>query len=485
MLFPIVAIADDNLVQNAGFEASTTSGCPDGIVNCPTNWTWTGGTDYTGISTDPHSGSYSFQLAEVYAFNTDLSQTLSTIVGAPYQISFYLKFSNASLDGPSYFNTKFGGTDLLTLHLQSAAPSFPYTHYTYTTKAGSTADSLLFSAYATGSNSYFFLDDISVTRVGPAPADTQSSMQYQATQLRSAFNTQSIAANFALNYDCNVFGKNGLCTSAGARSTIINNPGINDSATLLTLGYKVNPNIRIGTYLDQNVNVSHSAGLRISNNTPLMGIYAVWNKQQNGLGYQLRLANTYQKKDVISTRAIFNTSEPGTGESAINSRSYLAELSYALQYQDRTLIRPYFGLRYTRLKKDGYTENSDSTVTDPLTVNSLSDKSIAALLGMKLNYKLTEKTTLLGSLGLEQDLYHSIGDYSATDPNASSLTPIKFNSDSRRTHLVAMTGAHYDINKAQRASATINYQQLQMNYQQPQFQSTSSVTGYINYTIGF
>jgi hypothetical protein len=83
--------------------------------------------------------------------------------------------------------------------------------------------------------------------VGPSAADTQSSMQYQASQLRSAFNTQTVAANFALNYDCNIFDVKGMCISAGGRYTTIDNPGINNSAAVVTLGYKVNPNIRIGT----------------------------------------------------------------------------------------------------------------------------------------------------------------------------------------------------------------------------------------------
>ncbi|MEY3107435.1 MAG: hypothetical protein RIT35_1613, partial [Pseudomonadota bacterium] len=174
-----------------------------------------------------------------------------------------------------------------------------------------------------------------------SPADTQSSMRYQSSQLRSAFNTQTVAANFALNYDCNIYDVKGMCISAGGRYTTIDNPNINNSAAVVTLGYKVNPNIRVGAYLDQNINISKPTGIDIGNNTPLMGLYAVWNKEQSGLGYQVRLANTYQDKDVTQTRTVFNTSEAGSGKSSLTSQSYLAELSYAFQYQDKTLVRPY------------------------------------------------------------------------------------------------------------------------------------------------
>lgn len=332
-------------------------------------------------------------------------------------------------------------------------------------------------SYATLTKSFYdwiFIDNF-VFFSGPSSFDTQSSMQYQSRQLRSAFNTQTVAANFALNYDCNVFDVKGMCISAGGRYTTIDNPGINNSAAVVTLGYKVNPNIRMGGYLDQNVNISNPTGINISNNTPLMGLYAVWNKEKSGLGYQVRVANTYQDKDVTSTRTVFDTSEAGSGKSSLTSQSYLAELSYAFQYQDKTLVRPYAGLRYTHLKQDGYTEGS---VDNPLTVAALRDKSATALLGVKVQRSLTDKATLTAQLGLEQDVHHKVGNYSATNSNIGDLDSVAFNSNIKRTRPVASIGAFYDVTKTQRASATINYQQLP-------FQSTGSTTAYFNYMIGF
>ncbi len=141
-------------------------------------------------------------------------------------------------------------------------------------------------------------------------------------------------------------------------------------------------------------------------------------------------------------------------------------------------MRPYFGLRYSHLKQDGYTEATSTAVTDPLTVAALRDKNATALLGVKVQRSLTDKATLTAQLGLEQDLHHKVGNYSATDLNASDLTAIAFNSNIKRTRPVASIGAFYDVTKTQRASATINYQQLP-------FQSTGSATAYFNYMIGF
>ena len=371
-----------------------------------------------------------------------------------------------------------GGTNqkyISTYTLQTTAPSKITFNWTGIRRVLFSSSGGVDAGYS-GSGTHFALDNLSID--GVTAPDTQSSMQYQASQLRSAFNNQNTAANFALNYDCNVFDVKGMCISAGGRYTTIDNPGINNSAAVVTLGYKVNPNIRIGAYLDQNINISKPTGIDISNNTPLMGLYAVWNKEQNGLGYQVRLANTYQDKDVTSTRTVFDTSEAGSGKSSLKSQSYLAELSYAFQYEDKTLVRPYAGVRYTHLKQKGYTEDTTDTVTDPLTVAALRDKSATALLGVKVNRTLTDKATLTAQLGLEQDIYHKVDNYSATDLNGSELTAVAFNGNVKRTRPVASIGAFYDVTKTQRASATINYQQTP-------FQSTGSATAYFNYMIGF
>jgi hypothetical protein len=352
---------------------------------------------------------------------------------------------------------------------------------------------LIFGAFNTGDRLYsphLFVSDLegtietaqfglfSINYFYPSAAETQASLQYAALQLRGAFNAQTAASNLSLNHDCNLFDTKGLCISAGGRYTAIDNPTTNASAAVVTLGYKVNPNIRFGGFLDQNVNIHSPSSINIANKNPLMGLYALWNKEASGLGFQLRLANTYQDKDVTTTRlAVGDTGEAGSGSASLNSQSYLAELSYAFQYQDKTLVRPYFGLRHTRLKQDGYTESSGAQLA-PLKFNALADRSTTALMGARVNYQATLKTALTASLGIEQDLNHKVDNYVATNSDIADLTPIIFNSNIKRLRPVASAGAYYDVTKAQRLSGTVTYQQLP-------FQSTGATSLYVNYMIGF
>ena len=317
-----------------------------------------------------------------------------------------------------------------------------------------------------------------LTFSGISSGQTQISLAAQARRLRSAFNLNIASSNFAnMNtYDCNLFDQNNMCISAGGRYTNIDNPSSNNSAAVVVLGYKVSPNIRIGGFLDQSVNNNTPTGVRLTNSNPMMGAFAVWNQNADGLGYQIKLASTYQDKDVTTTRDAVATSEAGTGKTNLNTQSYVGELSYAFQYQDSTIVRPYFALRYTNIKQDAYTEDLTASVTAPLTYGKLGDRSTTALMGVKLNHALTPRTNLTASLGIEQGLDHQVDKLTAT--GVAGLTSENFNNNIKRTRPVASAGAYYAVAKNHRLSGEVLVQQLP-------FQSSTGATAYFNYMIGF
>ena len=314
--------------------------------------------------------------------------------------------------------------------------------------------------------------------LGPTAADTQASLHSLAPKLRGAFSSQTVATNFAnMNtYDCNLFDAKGLCVSVGGQKSYVDSPGSNMTSTIVVAGYKVSPTFRIGGFLNQNVNNNTGVNVDISNKTPLMGLFAVWNQNGNQLGYQVKIANAYQGKHVTTTRDAYgDTGEAGKGKTNFTTQSYVGALSYSfLANKDKTLVRPYAAIRYTSIKQKGYTE--DSTVSAPLTYAALEDRSTSALVGIKLNHKLVDKINLTASFGVEQDIYHHVDDLTAT--GVADLTSENFNDNIKRTRPVASIGAYYMPVKNQRIAADVYYQQLP-------FQSTASTTAYVNYTIGF
>jgi hypothetical protein len=304
-------------------------------------------------------------------------------------------------------------------------------------------------------------------------ADTQSSLARLASNLRGSFNSASLISNFSNTYDCNLFDVKGMCISAGGRYSTVDNPSSNSSAAIVTLGYKVSPNIRIGGFLDQSVNTHSPTGIDISNKHPMMGAFAYWNQNADGLGYQVKIANAYQDKDLSTIRDVIGTSEAGRGNTSLNTRSYVSELSYAFMYKENTLVRPYFALRHTSIEQDAYTETG---VTTPLTYSALNDRTTSALMGVKFKHALTPKANLIGSLGVEQDLNNKTDRLTAS--GVSGLTSENFSGNLHHTRPVASLGATYDIAKTQRLSGEVLVQQLP-------FQSTAGATAYVNYMIGF
>ena len=355
-----------------------------------------------------------------------------------------------------------------------------FTDLTNVTRTSGTYNGYSYSLVADSGNvgwwNLVFETNLVFASAGPSAADTQASLHSLAPKLRGAFSSQAIATNFAnMNtYDCDLFNAKGVCVSVGGQQTYVDNPSSNMTSTVVVAGYKVSPNIRIGGFLNQNINNNTVSGVHISNANPLMGLFAVWNQKEDRLGYQVKIANAYQDKDVTTTRDVVGTSEAGIGRTNLNTQSYVGELSYAfLANQEKTLVRPYAALRYTNIKQDGYTETS---VSSPLTYAALADRSTTALVGVKLNHKLAEKVNLTGSFGIEQDLHHQVDNLTAT--GIAGLTSENFNDSIKRTRPVASIGAYYMPVKNQRIAADLYYQELP-------FQSTGSATAYVNYTIGF
>jgi hypothetical protein len=458
LFFAVPSFATE-LLSNGGFESGTAGWT---IVRSGVSGTSSGESTSTG---ENRTGSSSFDVYDNVAPGLSLSQSVTS--GSDTKtLSFLIR--TVDLSGTSTFDdlsvTLIGSTYRVSGYVKTSDSLRNTVSFTFGDKPRQALT--LTNVYALFSYDYIF---------GPSAADTQASLNTQARKLRSTFNSVMASANFAnMNtYDCNLFDKNNMCISAGGRYTNIDNPSSNNSAAVVVLGYKVNSNIRIGGFLDQSVNNNTPTGINVSNKNPMMGVFAVWNKNADGLGYQVKIANAYQDKDVTTTRDVINTSEAGTGKTNLNTQSYVGELSYAFNYQDSTIVRPYFALRYTNIKQDAYTETG---VDNPLSYAKLGDRSTTALMGVKLNHALTPRTNLTASLGIEQDINHQVDKLTAT--GVADLTSENFNNNIKRTRPVASAGAYYAVAKNQRLSGEVYYQQLP-------FQSTGSATAYVNYMIGF
>ena len=329
---------------------------------------------------------------------------------------------------------------------------------------------------------YVYLDAFSLYPVasrglGPSLEDTLLSLQDSSRSLRGAFNQQAAVLNNSLTYDCTTFDSKGICLSGGGRVTDVNNPSTNSQGALLIAAYRPNPNWRVGAFLDQNLSSNDARGVNLENGNPMFGLFSVWNQNLDGTGYQVRLSAGYGDRDVTVSRGVIGGSEAGKGDSSLRSQAFSASVSRGFRLNDsRWIASPYLGVRYSKIKRAGYTEDSSADVTAPLTYSGLSQETTTALAGVRFNGQLAEKVNVMVSAGVESDIAHNTGDYAAT--GVSDLTPIAFNQNVRHVRPVAQAGVSYAIDKRQTITANLLYRQEAFN-------SSNSTTGMVTYQVGF
>ena len=278
-------------------------------------------------------------------------------------------------------------------------------------------------------------------------------------------------------YDCDLFDKEGKCYSIGGRHTDVNGNNDSDSSSsgaVFVFGNKFNKNFRVSAFVDQQVDRNNAKGLKVRNKGPMVGGNLVWNQFANHLGFQVRAANAYQAKDMTITRSVIGEAEAGVGETEIEVQSYVAEVSYQFSDGD-SFFRPYLAARRAIIKQDGYTETG---VTNPLTYNTLEDKSTTIVMGMKSKYRLNHTVTLNGALGVENDISNKVDKIQATSSTITGITPVDINTSINKTRPVVTLGATYYIAPNQAFSAQAQYQELS-------YTRTTAKTLYFNYTVGF
>lgn len=310
---------------------------------------------------------------------------------------------------------------------------------------------------------------------GPSSADTQQSLELSAQRLKGIYNLQSAAVINGLTYDCRLFDLNNICLSTGGRYS--NNHGASGYTTsaLLIGAYRLNKNIRLGAWVDQNLSTNTTTGVNLGNSKPLFGVFSAWAENPSGEGYEVKVSAGYGDKDLTVTRDVIGTSEAGFGITRLNSQAISTVSSYGFKLNNDVLASPYFGVQYSRISSGGYTETTIADVTAPLTYGRLSQENVSILAGLKLSARLDPKTALFGSVGVEQNVNNRSGQYSAT--GVSGLTAINFNSNVQKTRATASAGVSYDIDKKQRVS-------LSGIYREEAFNPTATTSVFATYTVG-
>jgi autotransporter-associated beta strand protein len=310
----------------------------------------------------------------------------------------------------------------------------------------------------------------------PTAANTQASIESNLASLRGAYNLANIAMNNNLNQDCSFFNEYGFCASLiGSHTTIAGSKDTDMSDGILVLAKKMGDHFRIGAYLDQTININNNSYVRLRNDGPGFGGFAVWNRQADGLGAQLRASAGHTSKDLSVTRQVVRNAEAGTGKTDFDSYGAAIVASYAVEATDNLNVTPYAGVRWTKVTADGYTE--DSTAFAPLNFAALSQSATTLMGGLKVNKAINQQAAAYASFALEQDIHNNGGSYSANSANIAGITPVAFNQDINKVRPVVNAGTQYNIDRRQRIGADVIWSEQA-------FTKIDSTTLMVRYTLG-
>ena len=319
---------------------------------------------------------------------------------------------------------------------------------------------------------------VSLAVTGPNAANTLQSVQGNTGGLGNVINQQAATLQAGLQYDCTKYDENNLCISVGGRYTYAGSgPSGNAESGLVILGYQPSAHWRLGGFLDQSISAATPNNIKVGYNGPAWGLFNNWYMNKDRLGLNVQGSIAFANNKVTTTRAQLTDTEAGSGTTQLNGQGYQLQANYVQPVTDNIKAIPYLGLRYTRINNGAYTENASAQVTSPLSYNAMAQNTFAALAGVGASAHLVEKLKGTASVGLQQNLQYSMGNYAGTSSIAGLETFSTQMPGSRNTMATASAGLYYDVRKNERIGMNVLWQQ------QP-FINTNTATAIVSYTLG-
>ena len=264
-------------------------------------------------------------------------------------------------------------------------------------------------------------------------------------------------SNFAhLNtYDCDTFGESGQCLSLGGRYISVNDPKSEINGLVVVYGKKHSDHFRWGSFLHSNLYHNTPSSYTLSDKTPMVGLYGVWNEKLDHSGLQFKIGISYQAKNATFTRPVVGVSDEARGETTLSSNQVVLEIRNNIKLSTSLEYSPYLATLYSEKYQKGYIETG---VDLPLTYNNIIDTSWTAIAGLKFKKKFKQKNNIFGTFGFEHDISHNVSALSPT--GVSGLTTVDLNKNHNSTRPVISIGYEYQLSKNQLLQIKGQYQEL-------------------------
>ncbi len=274
-------------------------------------------------------------------------------------------------------------------------------------------------------------------------------------------------------YDCDTFGRSGNCFSLGGRYASINNPRSDTTGLVLVYGKQITDHLRFGAFIHSNMAYDTPANYSLSNKTPLIGLYAVWNEHKEQTGIQLKVGTSYQAVNATILREQLGFSEAAIGNTVIAAKDVIVELRNNIKLSEEFIFTPYIAQRFSDKRQNGYTETEAEL---PLTFNTVFETSWTAIGGIKFKRRTSRKNTFYGTVGIEQDISHDVSPLSPS--GVSGITTVDLTKSYNPTRAVVAGGVDFGL--TQNTMLRLKFQHQQLPYE-----DMTETNTYMSFNISF
>ena len=246
--------------------------------------------------------------------------------------------------------------------------------------------------------------------------------QDMAEPQRNMLENREISMRTALNYDCDVFDKNGVCVAFKARYTSFD--GSSQGAGVLIASKQIGNEARIGAFIDYAGNMKSEADVKSDQSMPIIGAFVAYSAHPDGTGFQSHISVGYQTGKTEFERAnLIGTAEKVSGSADVNSMGVSGELAWGIGLANKQVLTPYVGVQATSATREAYSESGEvGVVDDPFSYASYAQKRSTARMGLRLAGDLSDKVSYHIGAGAEYDMNFSLGSFVLTTSDPALIS---------------------------------------------------------------
>jgi len=284
--------------------------------------------------------------------------------------------------------------------------------------------------------------------------NTYKALALNASRLNSLLNLQYTGLRSLLDTDCTSFGPSGLCLSVGGRyDHSTDGSRVNDGVGSVRLGYRISEHLRAGVALDLSIAQSMPGNYRELYTDPELGVFTSIVQHEDGTGAQLRLSASGSSMKIHLTRDALEHTEAGIGSTTLEGDAVQGEFSWGWKVKELWLVEPFAGLRYIKVRRNGYIE--ENSVEFPVSYDETKLETTTMFAGVKARGKVSEHAGIRAAAGVEHDVSNSMDGASGT---IDVLGPFAFGAPGRNeTRLFGAVGAWYATGEHQQLGLDVGY----------------------------